>query len=234
MDEPRIGRRATLIGAATATLAWSAGASAQQRGRDENLQQLVDRAREVVVELRGDAKFPSLNDYLARAHGALIVPRFLKGGFILGGAGGSGVLLGRANSGSWSAPAFYTLSAASVGLQIGGEVQRLFFVIMTKQGLEEILQHEVKLGANASVAAGPIGLGYEAANSDVVVYSKGKGGYVGVTFEGANINGRESWNQRYYGRSVSTHDIVLHRKVDSEKARGLKQALAAARGARRS
>ena len=98
---------------------------------------LVERARLTLEQLTSDPEFDDLNRYLKNAEAVLIVPQLIKGGFIVGGEGGSAVLLARAQDGTWSPPAFYTLGAASIGLQIGGQVSQVVFTIMNRDALAQ-------------------------------------------------------------------------------------------------
>lgn len=195
-------------------------------------QEIVDKARITVESLRRDTDHPSLNPTLAKAKAVLIIPSLLKAGFILGGEGGSGVLLARTADGGWSGPAFYTLASGSVGLQIGAQDAEVIFIVMTDKGLKQVIQNQFKLGADASVAVGPKGTGVEAATTlamgaDIYSFSKTRGAYAGGSFEGSYIAAREEWNKAYYGQTLSVDDIVLHNKAPNPGAAALKQALAA-------
>ena len=117
-------------------------------------QQLVDQARIAVEKLRADPTLPSFPALLSQAKAVLVVPELVKAGFIFGGEGGLGVLLVRnPETGEWSPPAFYTMAAASVGLQIGVQVSKVMFLIMTDGGLSALMSDKLTLGADASIAA---------------------------------------------------------------------------------
>lgn len=168
---------------------------------------------------------------LKRAHGVLIVPQWLKAGFIIGGAGGSGVLL--AKNGDWSAPAFIDMAAGSIGLQIGAQASEVILLLMTERTIDAMLHNKVKIGADISAAAGPVGKGIEAATTtnlrdDVYSYSRAKGLFAGVSLEGAVISAKSKWNTAYYGKSVTPRQIVLERAVEGRNADSLKSALASA------
>ena len=198
--------------------------------------QLVQKSQLTVEALLDDPEFSELAGYVERAKGVLIFPQLIKGGFIVGGEGGSGVFLVKGADGTWSAPAFYTLAAGSIGLQIGGQVSQAVFTVMNDGAVESILSSKFKLGADVSLAAGPIGKGVEASattnlNLDIYAFSKVAGAFGGVTFEGAAILDRESWNEAYYGTTVTPRDIVIHRKVFNASADGLRGALAQKREA---
>jgi len=153
-----------------------------------------------------------VNRHLKNAKGVLVVPQMLKGAFGVGAEGGSGALLVRDAKGNWSYPAFYTLGAVSFGLQnaiVNG--------------------NRIKLGADLGVAAGPVGGGAEAAvtlgSADVLVYSRSKGAYIGISLEGSVIEPRESLNKEYYGAEVDSKPIVIEHKYSNAHANGLRSAL---------
>src|SRR3546814_9085 len=142
-----------------------------------------------------DKDFFELPKFIKAAKGIFIVPQLVKGGFIRGAEGGTGVFLARGTDGTWSPPAFYTLGAASIGLQIGGEVKEVVFVLMSDKAVDAMLSSEFKLGADASVTVGPIGRGVEASRStdftsDIYAFSKSVGLFGGGALEGAKIFSR--------------------------------------------
>ncbi|MEQ8246708.1 MAG: lipid-binding SYLF domain-containing protein [Alphaproteobacteria bacterium] len=192
-------------------------------------QTLVDKAVLTVKSFETDPDMGSMRILLSRAQGVLILPQMLKAGFIVGGEGGSGVMLVRKGE-SWTPPAFYTMGAGSIGLQFGAQASEVVLLLMTKRAVDAVLFNKVKLGADASVAAGPIGAGIEAATTtnfreDVYSYSKSKGLFAGASVEGAVIEQRESLNREYYGRNVSPEDILFKNAVTNPEADVLRQAL---------
>lgn len=224
-----ISRRNLMGGAITAIALVGAGRAAFAAS---DQQELVERARITLDSLGNDPSYGDMRAYLARSVGCLIVPQLLKAGFIIGGSGGDGVLVGRRKTdGSWSAPAFYTLAAGSFGLQIGAQASEVVLVINNERGLEAIFKDEMKLGADASIAVGPVGSGVEAAmttnfRADIYSYARAKGLFAGASLEGAGILSATSWNKAYYGRAVNPRDIVLNRIVDNAGANSLKATLA--------
>ena len=211
--------RATLIAVCVLASVGVAGVS--------ELQELVSDARSAVVDFTSDPAMDWFRDHVKNAKGVLIIPRLLKGGFIFGGSGGSGVLLARdPDTGAWSDPAFYTLGSVIVGPQIGGEAAQVMLLIMTQRGLDSMMASSVKLGADVEVAAGPVGAGTKAVLADIVAYSRTKGFFGGATVEGAWVGEREGWNQEYYGSPVRPIEILLDRKVANPQADGLREALA--------
>jgi lipid-binding SYLF domain-containing protein len=208
----------------TVALASPALAQQEQQG-------IVDKARIALTALRNDPDHPNLNAVLDRAKAVLIIPSLLKAGFLIGGEGGSGVLLVRQAGGDWSAPAFYTLASGSVGLQIGVQDAEVLFAVMTDKGLSQVIKNQFKMGADASVALGPIGGGVEASTTlnlgaDIYAFSRTKGAFAGGSFEGSYIKAREEWNKVYYGQALSVDDIVINGKAHNAGADPLRQALA--------
>jgi lipid-binding SYLF domain-containing protein len=193
-------------------------------------ERLVDKSRLTIEELLADPDMSELQKFIQSAKGVLIFPQLVKGGFIIGGEGGSGVFLVKGADGTWSPPAFYTLAAGSIGLQIGGQVSQVVLTVMNEGAVDAILKSQFKLGADASVAVGPIGKGVEASTTmnlklDVYAFSKSQGLFGGGALEGAAILKRKEWNKEYYGKKVSPRDIVLGRKVSNPKADTLRAAL---------
>lgn len=214
--------------AATAALLFAVSALATG-ARAGEAQDLVTRAELTVKSFETDPDMGSMRILLRRAEAVMILPQMLKAGFFIGGEGGSGVLLTRRGD-SWSAPAFYTMGAGSIGLQFGAQASEVVLVFMTKRAVDAVLFNKVKMGADASVAAGPIGAGIEAGTTtnfreDVYSYSKSKGLFAGASVEGAVIESRESLNREYYGRTVAPETIVYRNQVDNPAANALRAAL---------
>ncbi len=191
---------------------------------------LVERARLSLVRLMSHRDTPELNDYIGRAHGVFIVPSLIKGGFIIGGKGGAGVMLVKGSDGSWSSPAFYTLAAGSIGLQIGGQVSEAVFTLMNDGAVDAILSNNAKLGGDLSVAIGPIGKGLEAStttnlSADVYAFSTAVGAFAGGALEGAAFIDRQSYNDQYYNAYAPARAIVIDRKFYNGHADPLRAAL---------
>jgi lipid-binding SYLF domain-containing protein len=219
--------RLIAIGFAFGLFAGTAPANAQNKE-----QELVDKARAAVEKLRKDPDIGSLNQTLAQAKGVLVIPSLIRAGLIIGGEGGSGVLLSRDAKGEWSYPAFYTMGSGSIGLQIGAEEAEVILVIVTDNGLDQVVKNEFKLGADASLAVGPKGMGVGAATTlnlraDIYSYAKTRGGYAGISLEGSVIRGREEWNKAYYGKAVTAREVLIERKHANPAADGLRTALTA-------
>jgi SH3 domain-containing YSC84-like protein 1 len=192
---------------------------------------LVDRARTTVESFTTQSDMEQMRRLLQRARGIVIIPQILKAGFIIGGEGGSGVLLGHdPQTGAWTAPAFYTMGSGSVGLQIGAEVSELVLLIMSDKALHAVINNQVKLGADATIAVGPMGKGVEAAtttalDADIYSFARSKGLFGGLSLAGSVIKARDDWNRAYYGQSVTSGDIVIRRQIEAPAAAPLEQAL---------
>jgi lipid-binding SYLF domain-containing protein len=211
------------LGFMTATASAALAASDQQ--------DLVEHARITLDDLHKDKEFGNGAELLRRAKGVMIVPSLIKGGFFLGGEGGTGVLLTRGPGHDWSYPAFYTLASASFGLQIGGEEAELIVFALTEKGLQAFMRDEFKIGAQAGLAVVTLGSTAEASttsalNADLVVWSSSSGAYAGLTLNGSIIKPRDSWNQAYYGHAVSPASIVNKHAVKNAGADGLRTTLA--------
>lgn len=145
-------------------------------------------------------------EVLSSADCVAIVPSLLKGGFIVGARYGRGVASCRTAKG-WSAPAFFMVSGGSFGLQIGGQAVDLIMLIMNKEGMDNLLSSKFQLGADASVAAGPVGRHAEGSTdwklkAQVLTYSRARGVFAGLTLNGARVTQDKSSTRDFYGRMV--------------------------------
>lgn len=195
-------------------------------------QRLVDRARIVVDEFLADPNFQRMRVYVQNAFAVLIVPDLLKGGFVLGAEYGVGVLLARdIRSGAWSDPVFVDLYGGSIGLQLGGKASDVILTIMNAGALDKILSSRFKLGTDASVAAGPVGVGVGAATTvqfgeDLYIFSRSKGLYGGLSAEGSAVILKPDWINAYYGQTVTARAVLKERSVTNPGSAPLREALA--------
>src|SRR5258708_25024894 len=220
-------RSALLAAFLLAGLAFAAPARA---GSDQ--QEVVDHAKITIDDMYSDSSFGNAKDLTTQAKAVMIVPELVKGGFFVGGEGGSAVMLAKSASGTWSAPAFYTVGAASFGLQIGVETAEVVFFVMSDKALRAWMKNEVKLGAKAGLTVLVIGSNAEAAATtnarvDVIAWAKTKGAYAGITLEGSLIKPRDSYNLAYYGKKLTVEEIVLKQAASNANADALRAALAA-------
>ncbi|HSA91439.1 MAG TPA: lipid-binding SYLF domain-containing protein [Terriglobales bacterium] len=142
-----------------------------------------------------------------------VVPSMLKAGFGWGGSYGKGVATCRTETGAWSAPAFFQVKGGSFGLQIGGEAVDLVMIIMDDRGMQALLSSKFKLGADASVAAGPVGRHAEGMTdwklrAQVLTYSRARGVFAGVSLNGAAIHQDKDATRDFYGRMVRFKTIL--------------------------
>ncbi|HEY3242440.1 MAG TPA: lipid-binding SYLF domain-containing protein [Phycisphaerae bacterium] len=176
-------------------------------------QKLVDAADKTLSNFLRDPDMTWLQQNVGRAKAVMIAPEVVKAGFIFGGSGGRAVTVARdEKTGKWAGPAFYTLATASVGFQAGVSVSEVVTLVMTEKGLNSLMAPSVKLGGDASVAAGPIGAG---AKSDVVAdfvsFSRAKGLYGGLNLDGTVIAISNEWNETYYNKKGTLPPDVLIR-----------------------
>ena len=185
---------------------------------------LVDKARFTLENFIADPDMQWFREHLKEARGILIVPQFIKGAFFVGGSGGSGVLIVRdEKTNEWSYPAFFTLGGASIGLQFGGQASEVVLLVMTQKGVDSLMSTTLKLGADASVAVGPIGRGIEGStapnmSADLLSFSKAKGLFAGISLEGAAVAARDALNTSYYKAPTKTLDILVRRSVTNPQA----------------
>jgi len=197
--------------------------------------QLVEKARITLESFMADSNMAVFNDLAREAKGVFIAPQVLKGAFIFGASGGSGVFLAWNNrTGKWSGPAFYTIGGASFGLQIGGQASEVCLLAMTERGIKALLSSSVKLGADVGIAAGPIGAGASAAtanlSADILSFSRAKGLYGGISLDGAIVAIRGPWNEAYYGKKIDPVGILIFQDVSNPQAEPLIQAVKKASG----
>jgi lipid-binding SYLF domain-containing protein len=162
-------------------------------------------------------------EILRSAQCVAVVPSLLKGGFVVGAAYGRGVATCRTPNApaKWSAPAFFSVEGGSFGLQIGGQAVDLVMVIMNERGMRALLSSRFKLGADASVAAGPVGRHAEGMTdwkmrAQVLTYSRARGVFAGLTFNGAVIHTDGDSVRAFYGRQVPNRTILMGRIVTPE------------------
>ena len=141
----KLDRRTVLTGAAAVFAAPMIITSPARA--DAKRQSLVDACLQTASKVLSGKDFPDAVRMMSGARGVLIIPELVQGGFILGAAGGRGVLLARTKPGDWSYPVFYGMGSGSIGLQVGGKVSEIVFIIRTEKGLQAILDHKFKFGA---------------------------------------------------------------------------------------
>lgn len=212
-----------------AALALPALALSRTAWAQADQQVVIDGARKTLSDLRKDKAFGNARTLLRTARAVMIVPQLIKGGFIVGGEGGEGVVMVRSAHG-WSDPAFYAIGSASFGLQIGGQVAEMVLLVMTERGVKGLLSDEFKIGAQAGINIATLGSTVEgaiggASPPDIVVWSSSTGLYGGLTINGSIIRPQRDDDRAFYGRAVTSRDI-LYGKTPSGRATALTRELA--------
>jgi len=186
-----------------------------------NPTELVDKSIITLTHFVADPSQHMFRKYLKESKGIFIMPMLVKGGFIFGASIGNGVLLGRDKTGEWSYPAFYTLGSFNFGPQVGVEVAEVVMLLRNTSDVVSLLATKVKLGADISVAAGIGGGGVAVKTANILVFTRTKGAFVGLTLEVAFFQPRNEWNQKYYGNPTLPEDIMIRRNVSSDHADAL-------------
>jgi lipid-binding SYLF domain-containing protein len=180
--------------------------AADDQPKESKAQDRVQAAADVLDEIQGAPDKGIPQEVLGSAECVAVVPSMLKGGFIVGAKYGRGLASCRTPKG-WSAPAFFVVTGGSFGFQIGGQAVDLVMLIMNKDGMKHLLSSEFALGADASVAAGPVGRHAEGntdwkMRAEVLTYSRARGLFAGVTLNGAQIKQDKDSTREFYGRMV--------------------------------
>ena len=160
-------------------------------------------------------------ELLEKAECVIVFPSVMKGAFIVGGSYGRGAMVCRTGEhfkGPWGSPAMYALEGGSVGFQIGGQATDLILLVMNERGASSILSSQVKLGADASVAAGPKGRDASAdtdayLRAEILSYSRSRGLFAGISLEGSTLRPDDNANADIYGRKITAKEIVLGKKT---------------------
>lgn len=173
----------------------------------------VAEATEVFREIMAAEDKAIPKSILGRAEAIAVFPGTKKGALGIGGTRGRGIISLR-GKGGWSSPAFLTLTGVSFGLQIGGQETDLVLVINNKRGVETLVKNQFKLGADASVAAGPVGRDAQAATdlqmrAEILSYSRARGVFAGVSINGSTIRQDRDAHERYYGKKLESRQILF-------------------------
>jgi lipid-binding SYLF domain-containing protein len=173
------------------------------------------------------AKKARFRDNVKDAKALLIVPTLIKAGIILGGSGGSGVLVAWNESAEeWSQPAFYSVRSVGFGLQVGGEAAEVIMIIWTQHALDALYRNMFKVGGDASVAAGPLGVGTQwEVSGDVLSFAKCRGLFAGLHYDGSMVRVDDDSNKAYYGKAVNSGDIIMKNAVSNPGSAKLREVL---------
>lgn len=176
----------------------------------------LQRATEVVEHMSSTAPDRGVpNEVLEGAKCVAVIPKLVKGAFIVGGEHGTGVATCRAN-GKWSSPAPFSVSGVSWGPQIGGKSTDLLMFFMNDQGMNNLMEGHIKLGADVSAAAGPVGRQASAEGgwkAGILTYSNSKGAFIGASLNGAELHADKRLVQDWYGKEVPFKDILQGRET---------------------
>jgi len=183
------------------------------RGNDlKNGTEQAQKAAKVFGEIMGTPDKGIPTDLLNKAECVAVFPTVVKVGFIVGGKAGRGVASCRTPSG-WSAPAFLEIKGGSFGLQIGGQATDVVLLFMNTNGLKKLVNNKVELGADASIAAGPVGREAAAStdasmSAEILSYSRSKGLFAGISLKGSVVSAEKSDMEGTYGKSVTALQVL--------------------------
>jgi lipid-binding SYLF domain-containing protein len=210
-------RKALVMGVLFSLLPCLALAAGDKKEKEE------ERVKDAGVVLKEILNIPDNipQDLLDKAECLFILPSVKKGAFGIGGSYGRGVMVCRSGqhyTGPWGPPALYALEGISIGFQLGGQATDFVLLVMNPKGAESLLGSKVKLGADASAAAGPKGRTAEAATdvvmkAEILSYSRNKGLFAGISLEGSTLRSDGGANEDLYGRKLSAKEIIREGKV---------------------
>ena len=175
----------------------------------------VADATTVLDEIMAAADKAVPSTIMDKAEGIAVFPSLIKGGLVVGAQRGRGILSVRdKKNGGWSSPAFLTITGGSIGAQFGAQAIDLVLVINNQRGLEQLVKNQFKVGADAAVAAGPVGRDASASTdiqlrAQILSYSRARGLFAGVTLNGSTIRQDRDANERFYGTAYRTSQIVF-------------------------
>jgi lipid-binding SYLF domain-containing protein len=192
-------------------------------------QKEADRLHESYLVLKAVVGMPDKGiprDLLNKADCVIVVPSVKKAAFIVGASYGRGVMTCRSGAefrGPWGAPAFFAIEGGSFGLQIGGQATDFVLLVMNEKGAKSVMTSKVKLGGDASVAAGPVGRATSAEtdivmNAEILSWSRNKGLFAGISLAGSTLRSDDDANKNLYGKDVNAKQIILEKAVRTPPA----------------
>jgi lipid-binding SYLF domain-containing protein len=182
------------------------------QGRED---QRLHRSAEILQEIMKTPEKGIPQDLLDKAVCVAIVPSYKKFAFAIGGSRGRGAMVCRRNGdGPWTGPSMFTIWGGSFGFQIGGSATDIVMIVMSARGAEKLVGNKTQLGADASVAGGPVGRTSQAAtdlqmHAEILTYSRARGLFAGISLQGAFMNTDGEANERLYGRKLEPKEICL-------------------------
>jgi SH3 domain-containing YSC84-like protein 1 len=203
-----------LMCAVVASLVLATASRGDDKEKDEDRLQNCGTVLKEILDVPDDIP----QDLLDKADCVVVFPSVLKAAFIVGGSYGRGAMScrkGENYNGPWGPPSMMALEGGSFGLQIGGQATDFVLLVMNDRGANGILSSKVKLGGDASVAAGPVGRDASAETdaslrAEILSYSRARGVFAGISLEGSTVRPDGDANEKIYGRKIPAKDIVLH------------------------
>ncbi len=221
-----MGLRVATILAMTLLAAFALGGEPARAAEGHNAERL-DKAAQVLSRFLNDPANGGMREALKRARAVLVVPSYVRAGFVIGGTGGGGVMLMRRPEGGWNGPAFFDTAAGTLGPQLGVYKTELVMLFMSDRSIERAMQGEMQFGADASVAAGPVGAGEKGPWADIYTYIKPVGAYAGVSVSTGSVEPDRGENEEFYGRGVTARAILVEGRFNNDaKGAALRQLLA--------
>lgn len=208
----------------------SDGATVRVRKVTGNETERLENVATILNELMAARDNAIPKELIDNAAALILIPSVKKGAFIFGGEFGRGVVIVRQKNGSWGSPGFVTLKGGSFGFQAGGETTDLVLVVKNRSGIQKLSKNHFKLGADASVAAGPVGRS-ASANTDaqmkakILAYSRSQGLFAGISLEGGTIKLDDDANMAVYGRKLNGKDVLESRFQRTDASNNLYVAL---------
>jgi lipid-binding SYLF domain-containing protein len=209
-----------------ACIAWQPlSIAASEPASHVNVEDEMERARwsgEILGEILNAPDETITSELLEEAQAIAVIPHIIKGAYVVGGRYGKGLISHRKDNGEWSTPAYISLGGGSIGFQIGASSTDYILVFANEKGLKSLLNGKVELGADASVAAGPVGRTAHAAtditlNSEIYSYSRSRGAFAGIALDGAVLTIDDSANQKVYGEDYSAEEILFESKANANR-----------------
>ena len=208
---------AALMSFALLLLTCASSVAADDKSKDEQRLQESGQVMKDIINIPDDIP----QSLLDKADCVIVIPSVLKGAFVVGASYGRGAMTCRSGDtfqGPWGAPTMMALEGVSFGFQIGGQATDFVLLVMNPRGASSILSSKVKLGGDASAAAGPVGRNAQAdtdvtMRAEVLTYSRARGLFAGVSLDGSTLRPDNDANKRIYGSKMDAHDIALHGKV---------------------
>ena len=180
---------------------------------------IISEAIDVLREMGEQNDVSTMAELIENGHGVAIVPNMIKAGLIIGGQHGYGLILARKNN-QWYGPSFFEMTGGSIGLQIGAQSVALLFCINNQAGMKAFTDSKAKLGANAGLAAGPVGREAGAATdgnlkASIYSYSMSKGLFAGVNLDGTAVGANHKMNSEYWGKKLNIEDALKQKASKS-------------------